>query len=299
MNISSKLTVAKNVVTSKAGRQVLRVQKNSPTILFASGVVGVVATTVLASRATLKLEETLEKHEENRYTAQELYTSGHQNYSKQDYTRDVAIIRVRAALSVAKLYAPAFTVGAVSVCALGGSHLILTRRNASLTAAYVAVDKAFAEYRQRVEKELGTEKERELRYDVTEERVDDTKGGKVQTVKTPHGKSIYARFFDESNRNWNKESMYNQVFLQCQQNYANDLLRSRGHVFLNDVYDMLGMERSKEGAVVGWVLGGGGDDYIDFGVFEGDRFMGFEFVKGNERSVLLDFNVDGVVYDKI
>jgi hypothetical protein len=70
-------------------------------------------------------------------------------------------------------------------------------------------------------------------------------------------------------------------------------------VFLNEIHDMLGLERTKAGAVVGWVMGGDGDERIDFGVFKANEYMGQEFVNGNERSILLDFNVDGVIYDKI
>jgi hypothetical protein len=58
----------------------------------------------------------------------------------------------------------------------------------------------------------------------------------------------------------------------------------------------MGFERTSAGFVVGWVLDGNGDGYIDFGLSEArsSRFMNAE-----ERSVILDFNVDGVVYDLI
>ena len=117
----------------------------------------------------------------------------------------------------------------------------------------------------------------------------------VETYTLKPDNSIYARFFDETSTNWQRTQGYNQFFIQAQQNYANDLLKSRGHVFLNEVYDMLGLERSKAGAVVGWVKGNG-DNYIDFGVFQGDEWNAMRFVTGDERSILLDFNVDGVVY---
>jgi hypothetical protein len=132
------------------------------------------------------------------------------------------------------------------------------------------------------------------------------KGPKTKVIKQigAKGASVYARFFDEYNRNWQPQGMYNQIFLSCQQNYANDMLRSRGHVFLNEVYDMLGFDRTPAGAVVGWILGDncenqGGDGYIDFGVFEGDRHSGQRFVNGFEPSILLDFNVDGEIYKLI
>ena len=129
------------------------------------------------------------------------------------------------------------------------------------------------------------------------------KGKTVTSTKTietvdKDGISQYARFFDESCINWSKTPEYNLMFLNGQQNFANDLLNARGHVFLNEVYDMLGIPRSQAGAVVGWVKGVG-DDYIDFGIFEGKTAAARAFVNGAERNILIDFNVDGVIYDLI
>lgn len=298
----SKLTLLKNAVTSRAGRQLLKVQKHSPAILFAAGTVGVVGTVVLACRATLKLEEVLVETQKDMATVQAVV---HDSYSEEDRQKDLLLLRVKGAVSIGKLYAPSIILGVVSVAALTGSHVILNRRNVGLTAAYAALDKGFREYRQRVVDKYGSDTDRDLRYGVTKKKiVEETETGPVtKTVKTADmdtDPSIYARFFDESCRSFSKEPMYNQLFIQSQQNYANDLLRSRGHVFLNEVYDSLGIPRSKQGQVVGWVLGNGGDDYIDFGVFRGaDTFMGQQFVNGEEKAVLLDFNVDGIIYDLI
>ena len=170
-----------------------------------------------------------------------------------------------------------------------------------LTAAYAALDKGFRQYRERVVGELGADKDREFRYAMEDKTiVEETKEGPVtKQIKVVGGTGIYARLFDEYNSNWSDDPGYNRLFISCQQNFANDLLRSRGHVFLNEVYDMLGLERSPEGAVVGWVLDGDGDGYVSFGVFDGDMYKGQEFVNGNERSILLDFNVDGVIWSKI
>lgn len=295
-----KLTAIKSVVTSKIGRQILTVQKHSPTLLFVAGAAGVVATVVLASRATLKLEEVLEDTEKNLVNAKTL-DGIYENEAERQ--RDLAIIYTRAVLKVTRLYAPAVALGVLSIAALTGSHIMLTRRNFAITAAYAALDRGFKQYRQRVVDELGVNKDKEYRYGLTDREIveEDEDGVLVKTVrdKAPHGASVYARFFDEHSSSWNKQHSYNQLFLQAQQNYANDLLNSRGHVFLNEVYDMLGISRTKEGAVVGWVKGSDGDNYIDFGVFEGDRASGMRFVLGHERSILLDFNVDGIIYDQI
>lgn len=291
------LVTVKNAVTSKVGRQILVGQKHSPTLLFVGGVVGVVATSVLACRATLKVEEVLEQADHKKALADGLR---HKDYSESDRLRDHNIIKVQTAVKIGKLYAPSVIVGVASVAALTGSHVILKRRNVALMAAYSTIAQGFEEYRKRVIDDVGAEKDLEYRHGLHDEQIHDTEKGVVQNVKIPDGKSsIYARCFaKETSKSWEPTPMANQFFIQCQQNYANDKLRSRGHVFLNEVYDSLGLERSPEGAVVGWVKGNG-DDYIDFGIFDGNLDSAERFVKGYENSIWLDFNVDGTIWNKI
>ena len=291
MNI--KLPSVPKPVLKLVGRPTLLAQAKSPEILLAAGVVGVVTSAVLACRATLKLDEVLQDAEKTRDAIEIM---DRPDYSATDKTKDLALVKVQTAQKIARMYILPVGLGVVSIGALVGSHRILSTRNAGLAAAYTALDKGFQQYRDRVLQEVGVEKERELRYGKEFDVVTDEQG-RTQLELKP-GTSIYARFFDQFSRNWQRGEGYNQLFLQCQQNYANDLLRARGHVFLNEVYDMLGLERTKEGAVVGWVKGNG-DNYIDFGVFEGDQWSAMRFVTGDEDSILLDFNVDGVIYDLI
>jgi hypothetical protein len=303
-----KLKAIKNAVTSKVGRQFLIAQKHSPGLMFAAGVVGVVGTVVLASRATLKVNDLLDDFHSDLDNVKTLESP---RYSDKDRQRDKVVLYTKLVVNLGKLYGPALLVGMASVAALTGSHVVLNRRIAGVTAAYAALEKGFDAYRKRVVEELGIEKDREFRYGYEDRTiVEETEQGPI--IKQVHqigkdGASIYARFFDEGSANYQKSPGYNQIFLRAQQNYANDLLKARGHVFLNEVYDMLGLERSKEGAVVGWVLLTGceidteldGDNYIDFGIFEHSIYDAMRFVNGEEKSILLDFNVDGVIYDKI
>lgn len=304
-------TSIRNAVTSRMGGQILQARKHSPVILFAAGVVGISATIVMASRATLRAQSVMEKHKHAVETASALYNDPQYNdlkqgeqYTSKDYKRDLAVIYTGTLVNLTKMYGPALVLGLASVAALTGSHIVLTKRYAGATAAYAAMHKGFQEYRKRVLDQYGEDKDNELRYGLVDKTiVEETAQGPVtKTIKALDNKnvSIYARVFDKaSSKSWQREHGYNQFFIQCQQNYANDLLKARGHVFLNEVYDMLGLDRTSAGQLVGWVLGDCGDGYIDFGVFSGDRYMGQEFVNGNERSIVLDFNVTGVVYDQI
>lgn len=300
------LQTIKNALTSRVGRQILTAQKHSPKVMFIAGVVGVATTVVLAARATMKLEEVLDEHTDMAAKAEVARDAGLKEYSSSDYQHDMVKLYSRTIYKLVKLYGPSIVIGTAAIASLTGAHLVLSRRNVAVTAAYAALDKGYREYRDRVLKEVGPEKEREFRYGLEDRTiVEETDEGAVtKTIKqiSKAGGSPYARLFDEINSSsWQSEHAYNQLFLRCQQNYANDLLRARGHVFLNEIYDMLGLQRSKEGAVVGWVLdGGSSDNFVDFGVFEGQNFHeAMRFVNGEEQSIWLDFNVDGVIYDLI
>lgn len=297
MNIKA----VQNIVTRFAGRNLLVVQKHSPVILTTVGVLGSITSTVLASRATLHLEEKVVKLEEAKEVAeQRRHLTTEPDFDHAEHRKALTHAYARFSLDLIKLYGPAVAVGAASVGCLVGAQGIMQQRNASLTAAYVALDKGFKEYRKRVEDVIGKEAEEKLRYDVREVRKDDPKKGVVdlELEHGPGGASVYARFFDECSSNWRRDAELNLTFLKGQERYMNNLLHAQGHLFLNEVYDALGIERSKAGAVVGWVLGKG-DNYVDFGLGRVDNEGVRDFVNGRERSILLDFNVDGLIWDLI
>ena len=303
-----KMDIITKGLSKLTGRTGLVIAKSSPEILISVGVVGVVASVVLACRATLKVEsvlsntnETIEKIKLARETVSE------ESYSESDYKKDLAITYTKTALDFVKLYGPSIAIGTFGLGCIIGSHKILKGRNIAMAAAYKAVEKSFSDYRKRVAAKFGEEEDRMLKNGIKQNNITvmevDEKGktktkSKVVEETTKEEISQYARFFDESCVNWSKTPEYNLMFLNGQQNFANDLLNARGHVFLNEVYDMLGVPRSQAGAVVGWVKGAG-DDYIDFGIFEGKTAAARGFVNGNERNILLDFNVAGVIYDMI
>ena len=287
------------------------VQKHSPEILAGVGVVGVVASTVMACKATMKLNDILEEAKETRDKIKEVENNPayEDKYTPEDAKKDLTINYMQTSMKIAKLYAPAVLLGSASLGCLLASNDILRKRNAALSAAYMTVDKGFKEYRQRVAERFGEEVEKEIRYNIKAEEIETTvvneDGSEViikETVKTmdPNLYSDYARFFDEYNPNWQNDPEYNLMFLKSQQQYANDLLIARGRLFLNEVYDMLGMERSKAGQVVGWVYNEAnpsGDNFVDFGIYDLHKERTRAFVNGLEPSILLDFNVDGNIWD--
>lgn len=288
-------------VSRKLALQILKTKKHSPTILFAAGITGVVATAVMASKATLKLEATLEEAE---LQIERVRSANIKGYSEEDRRKDLTVVYGRNAVAFAKLYAPAVIVGVGSIVCLTQSHRILTKRNAALTAAYAAVDKAFREYRERVVADVGEEYDKRWRYGTESVEVVNPETGEKEVghkIKDPSAPSQYAVLWDQVNSSkWKSNMDSNQVFIKSQQMWANDLLKVQGFVFLNDVYKMLGIEPTKAGQIVGWVWGPEGkDNYIDFGVFKNGVWQGQRFVAGDAPGVWMDFNVDGNILDLI
>lgn len=303
MNIKS----AANALTRKVGRQALVAKKHSPKVMFALGVVGVGATVVLACKATLKAEEVLDEIQSDLDRIETAKAANIPSYTEREYKKDLVTAYTKGVLKFGKLYGPSLLVGIASIAALTGSHVVLNNRLTGVTAAYAALDKGFRAYRERVVNEFGEEKDREFRHGAVEREivVETEQGPEVTKIKeagsTP-GYSIYAKVFDKNSRNWDQRPEYNLIFLRAQQNYANDQLKANGHLLLNDVYESLGMPRTKEGCVVGWVLDNprGGDNYVDFGIWSDkdmDRFL--SFMTDRNGAIWIDPNVDGVVYDLI
>ena len=299
LQIVSKIGKTVSRVTGRTG---LKIKKYSPEILIVGGVLGIVASTVLACKATLKLESvvdeakgTVDRINNARATVDDV------KYSDSDSNKDTYITYVQSGYKIAKLYMPAVTLGILSVSAILCSYKIMRGRNIALMAAYKGIEEAFLDYRKKLIADVGVDKDREYKYGMVGKQIDVVEDGKTvkKTVTTSNLEgSQYARFFAEDSVNWTKEPEYNMMFLKCQQQYANDLLNARGHVFLNEVYDMLGIDRSQAGSVVGWVKNNK-DSYIDFNIFDGTSDAKIAFVNGWEKSILLDFNVDGVIYNMI
>lgn len=131
------------------------------------------------------------------------------------------------------------------------------------------------------------------------DQVAETKCKKPEKNEQISPSSSYAVHFDENSMAWSKDPELNKIFLLQQQTYANEKLKTKGYLFLNEVYDVLGLPRTKAGQVIGWVYDEDnpiGDNYVDFDIFARHNR---HFVNGRDNVVLLDFNVDGIILDYI
>lgn len=287
----------------------------SPEILVVAGIAGVVTSAVMACKATTKAGAIMDELKNNMDKIHEVAASvPEERYSEADKQKDTTIVYAQTAIKFVKLYGPSVALGALSIASIVASNRILTKRNVALTAAYATIDKGFKEYRSRVIERFGEELDRELKYNIRakeiEEIVVDEKGKEKVVKKTlnvaePSIYSDYSRVFDESCRGWEKDPELNLFFVRQVQNWANERLKSKGYLYLNEVYEMFGIPKTKAGHVVGWVYDEKnpiGDNYVDFGIYDvytenptvNERRSAF--VNGYERNIILDFNVDGDIY---
>ena len=293
------------------------VVKHSPEILMGLGIAGVITSTVLACRSTLKVQEILDYKEENMNNIKEVLSEGREDYTEEDARKDKTIIMTTTAIRIMKLYIPSVIIGAGSIACLLESHNVMRNRNAGLAAALAATTESFKQYRERVTEKYGDEVDKEMRYGIKKEKKEkDGKKTKEEIVVGCDEKELsgYARYFNENNINWSDDPQFNLMFLRQNQNWANDKLISQGYLYLNDVYEALGFPKSKAGQVVGWVYDPNnnehGDNYVDFGIYD-LNVKGYrnemtndtiaeerqDFINGYKSSILLDFNVDGNIWE--
>lgn len=305
MKNKTEIMKSVNGVASKA---VMKLKKHSPEILVVAGIAGTVVSPVLACKATTKVAEILDETKGTLDTIHEGMETGAingQEYTTEDGKKDTVVVYAQTGMKLAKLYAPAIILGTLSITSILASNNILRKRNVALGAAYAAIDKSFKEYRGRVIERFGEQVDTELKYGIKAKKFEeievDPETGKEKKVKKtvmvadPNLQSDYAVYFDSKSRNYETNPDYNRMFLKAQQAFANDKLQTRGHLFLNEVLDDLDLPRTPAGQIVGWTKDGP-DGYVNFRIVEVER----ETEDGrHEPALLLDFNVEGNIWEKM
>ena len=287
-----------------------KLKKHSPTILAVAGTVGVVTSGVMACRATTKISTIIDEHHDN---VNEIHDYIEENgfsdkYTEKDSNKDLTIVYAQTGVKLVKLYAPSVILGTVSLAAMLGSNHILRKRNVALTAAYTTAAKTFRTYRDRVVDRFGEGLDEELRYGIKtkeiEETVTDEKGKEKKVKKTVDVVNIedidgYSRLFYEGNPGWDNDPRFTRMYLLSQLKYANTLLKKRGYLTLNEVYKMLGFSLIPDGQIMGWFYDEEHPNTVDFGILDTNDEMMIRFFNGDEKAVLLKFNINGNILDKI
>lgn len=327
------MNINTDMIKTVFSKTAFKLRKHAPEILMGAGIIGVGGSMVMMCKATLKAPEIIEEHENTAHSihivamaaglseipddisdkdkqfVEECKKTSSVEYTEKDYRSDTVSLYSKTAIQFIKLYGPSVALAGLSMGCILTSHSILKKRNIAIAAAYATVDKGFKEYRNRVIERFGKDVDTEIRHNIKAEKFKEPvtdENGNTKTVKTtvpiadPEAYSTYARCFDENSSLWTKDSERNLLVIRQQERYANDILKSRGYLFLNEVYDMLDIPRSRAGQAVGWVYDENndvGDNYVDFGIYSINRESNRRFVNGYERAIWLDFNVDGPILD--
>lgn len=289
-----------------------KLKKHSPEIFIVTGVIGTVASCIIACKATTKVNDILEETKETLDVIHNGAENGEINgkeYTKEDSKKDITIVYFQTGLKFVKLYAPSVILGTLSLASIITSHNIMRKRNLALAAAYTAIDTSFKDYRKRVVERYGKDVDEELRYNIKKEvieKIEVGEDGKEKKIKEEVSvidsdlPNDYARWFDRANaKAYEDNHDYNLYILSGAQTLFNNKLIANGYVFLNDVYYELGIPKTKAGQIVGWVYRPDdpdykGDGYIDFGM----KTVLRKTPDGQyEEAILLDFNLDGNILD--
>ena len=297
----------KNTLTRTCGKVKLNAIKHSPEILLAAGIISGAAALVFAVKETLKAEEILDEHNDKIIKiadAREAVegTEDEGEYTLEDVKKDKVRAYVQTGWAFAKLYAPTAIFAGLSLTCILTSHGIMRKRNLALAATMATVQKAFDEYRGRVVRDLGKDMDEHFLYDTiekgTEVKTVDDKGKektKIEKYPAPTKTSVYGRFFDEANDNFEKDGCANYRFVRSQMLYLQQKLIANGYLFLNDVYKALGFPITIAGQSAGWIYDFNNRDNTII------KFRGFDvnevnnspevmaFMNGYERNCLIDF----------
>lgn len=301
----------KTELATKAGQILaktkLGIKKHSPEILVAAGIGTGIVATIVACKQTIKANDIVaeaRKSLQNIEDVKELAANNEVEYTEENEQEDRKTIGMQVAVGMVKTYALPVGLGVLSITCILAGHHILKKRNAALAAAYSALSTDFMNYRKRVVDKYGKDVDFMLKNGLEKQiianRVVDPETGEVKETKeevlTYEGDKLsqYARVFDEvGSTQWTPSADHNRAFLLMEQNYFNERIRTRGYIFLNEVYERLGFRPTKAGSVVGWVYQNADYEGIDFGIFTAHTQKAAEFLEGTEPSIILDFNVQG------
>lgn len=301
----------KTELATKAGQILVKtklgIKKHSPEILVAAGIGTGIIAAIVACKQTIKANDIVaeaRKSLQNIEDVKELAANNEVEYTEENEQEDRKTIGMQVAVGMVKTYALPVGLGILSITCILAGHHILKKRNVALAAAYSALSTDFMNYRKRVADKYGKDVDfmlkNGLEKQIVANQVIDPETGEVKETKeevlTYEGDKLsqYARVFDEvGSTQWTPSADHNRAFLLMEQNYFNERIRTRGYIFLNEVYERLGFRPTKAGSVVGWVYQNADYEGIDFGIFTAHTQKAAEFLEGTEPSIILDFNVQG------
>lgn len=283
----------------------LNLKKAAPDIMFFAGIALSAASVYEFCKKSREAAPVVDQYKDNL----DMLATDRENdvYDDKEYRSIVVRETAKTGVALAKVYWLPTLMWGVSTGLVTGSHYILKDRNAALTVIATGLGAELKTLHQRIIERYGEDVDRELKYgtemqEIETKSVDEQTGAEIVNKSVVPvnrgGLSQYARFYDETCAGWVNSAEYNLPFLLAREEEANKRLKADGYLLLNDVYDMLGMKRTRAGAQVGWRYMKNnpyGDNHVSFGIHNDLRQGNRDFVNGYQPIVLLDFNVDGPI----
>lgn len=288
---------------------VARISKHAPTILSVTASAGVIATGYLAWKAGTRFEDVEGRDWDRRKEC----LRNADIIPDEDVPKIERKNRILFILDTIRTVAPAAIVGAATITMIYFSNSISKKRLAAMGAAYATLQTAFDGYKRTMVEALGKESVDKILKPklpnvgksaeeiLSSDNKSDAANVSDAVVNSLKALSPYARIIaEESSTCWDPNEDYTSQNLAAVQLWANRRLERKGHLFLNEVFDQLGLSRTREGAVVGWLKNGEGDGYVSFGEFDASiyRVPSDDYARV-DSNFIVDFNVDGVIWDKI
>ena len=276
---------------------------HSPEILMAVGVAGTIAGTVVACKATMKLDDILEETQDN--VAQIKEEKAEQ--PEKDTKKELVVAYAKGGVDILKLYSPSLMILSTAVASMLTANNILRKRNFALMAAYTALDTSFKDYRGRVAKKYGDAIDEEIRLGLEKRKISEEitdENGKTKKVKkdvmvATAEDSTLIEFSEDTSTQWDSVMDYNRNVVMARQAYLNDLLEANGFVFMSDVKQLFDLPVDSSDYQIGWLYipsNEEGDNIIDLRWRESLK----EYVNANgdvkyKPVIYMDPNYDGLI----
>ena len=281
-------------LTKLVGKVKLGAKRNAPELLLGAAAVTGIAGVVLACKSTIKANDIRED-----YKARVLAYDNDicEEYTAEDAKVDIKKATIQMGLDMVKTYAVPAGLLIASGAFVFASYSVQKKRNKALAVALASTTAAYNGLIARLKNgaECGLTAQEVLDGYQGVKKVDENGNEVIEKVQMDPIENLYKFRFDKYSPCWETNKECNLYFINGVENWANDLLRLQGYIFLNDVLDRLGLPRTKAGQIVGWVLNGEGDGYVDFGIVDCETL---DNVNYNDNAFDLNFNVDGDILSK-
>lgn len=202
----------------------LYLKQHSSTILTCISAVGVIATSLLTAKATIKVFEIVNEEECE---------------MKRDLTKKELVA------VAAPVYIPAIIMGASTIACIFGANILNKKQQALLSSAYMLANNSFKEYKNKLKGLYGEKTHNKIIDSIVAEKTKDVH----INANLENDDSEPMLFYDEYSGQY-FETTTEQVL--SAEYHLNRNYTLRGYATLNEFYEFLGLEPTEYGDILGW-----------------------------------------------